>query len=164
MGRKGYIDNNLLKDELIKHVETGVVSDELANMFQLLAKNLLRKGNFSGYTFKDDLYSDAIYDLLKYSHNYNPEKGVSAFGYITTIAYQSMVRRIVKEKKYHERKIRLLQNTSVTDIYETIDNEEYDNEYLENIKQMYETRLPAEKEKTEKPPVVTSLTELMDLE
>ena len=167
-----YIDNNELKQELIsystlkKSDKETIIPKKLAMMFQLLAKNLLRKGNFSGYTFKDELYSDAIFDLIRYSHNYDENKGVSAFAYITTIAYQSMVRRIKKEKQYHKTKIKILQNTSLSDIYDTIDGEEFDNEYLEMVKSLYETHLDDDtKVKVKiKKEIVTDITRMMERE
>ena len=63
-----------------------------------MIKNILKKPNFSGYTWKEDFYSDATYRVLKYLHNFNHTKtsektgqSVNAFSYISQIIHNSIV-------------------------------------------------------------------------
>ena len=156
---KNYIDNAVFTQLLGDYVRGGAVniSDDLANMFMLLCKRVLTMPNFAGYSYKDDMYSDAVYDLIRYSKNFNPDrKPANAFSYCTQIAYQSMVRRIKKEKQQHKTKIKIIQNLDLSDISSKIDDDdEFANEYLESIKQMYEDKLPEEpKKETPKPTIL----------
>ena len=57
------------------------------------------KPNFSGYTFKDEMISDAIENCLIYINNFDPKKGNNPFAYYTQIAWYAFVRRINREQK-----------------------------------------------------------------
>ena len=45
--------------------------ERFGEIILLMIKNILRKPQFSGYTYKDDFYSDAIYKILAYLNNFN---------------------------------------------------------------------------------------------
>lgn len=70
-----------------------------------MAEALGKRFNFSGYSYLDEMRSDAILHCVKYIHNFNPlkkseKKGkVSAFGYINMIIWRSFTHRIEEEKK-----------------------------------------------------------------
>lgn len=65
----------------------------------LICNNLAKKPNFSGYTYKQDMISDAIMDCIAAVDNFNPEKTNNPFAYFTQIAWNAFIRRIQKEKK-----------------------------------------------------------------
>lgn len=65
----------------------------------LICNNLARKPNFSGYTYKSDMISDAIMDCVAAVDNFDPEKTNNPFAYFTQIAWNAFIRRIHKEKK-----------------------------------------------------------------
>jgi len=72
----------------------------------LMIKNILKKPQFSGYTYKDDFYSDAVYKILKYLHNFNHKMisertglSVNAFAYISQIIHNSILFIINSKKK-----------------------------------------------------------------
>lgn len=94
-----------------------------------IAKNYASKGNFSGYTWKEDMRSEAVLTCLKYMHNFDPnkQKYPNPFAYFTTIIYHSFLNYIKKQKKHSE----------IKDIcYKKIDllsddrNDDYNNYYL----------------------------------
>jgi hypothetical protein len=71
-----------------------------------MVKNILKKPQFSGYTYKDDFYSDAVYKILKYLGNFNhlliseiTGTNVNAFAYISQIIHNSVLFIINKKKK-----------------------------------------------------------------
>jgi len=64
-----------------------------------ICTRLATKPNFSGYTYKDDMIGDAIENILRYIHKYNPDKSNNPFSYITQIAHFAFIRRIKKEHK-----------------------------------------------------------------
>lgn len=76
----------------------------------LMIKNILRKPQFSGYTYKDEFYSDAVYKILKYLNNFDhkiiSEKSgnpVNAFAYISQIIHNSIIFVINTKKKEQEK-------------------------------------------------------------
>ncbi len=82
-------------------------------MILLIIKNLAKKPSFAGYTnnWKDDFYSKAIENCLKYIHNFNEDKisertgkRIKAFAYITQIAYMSFI-AVINERKKEDEKV-----------------------------------------------------------
>lgn len=76
----------------------------------LMVKNILKKPQFSGYTYKDDFYSDAVYKILKYLGNFNHKLisertgvAVNSFAYITQIIHNSVLHIIITKKKENEK-------------------------------------------------------------
>lgn len=80
--------------------------ERFGEIILLMIKNILKKPQFSGYTYKDDFYSDAVYKILKYLHNFNhllisERTGlkVNAFAYISQIIHNSILFIINTKKK-----------------------------------------------------------------
>lgn len=76
-----------------------------------ICTNLARKPNFSGYSYKDDMISDAIIDCVAAVGNFNPEKTNNPFAYFTQIAWRAFLRRINKEKKQNYVKHKNFENS-----------------------------------------------------
>jgi len=80
-----------------------------------IANRLLYKPCFIGYTFHDEMISDALYDCVRHSRKFKATyktkdgdvKEGNPFSYITTICFNAFLRRIDKEKtqKYIKAKI-----------------------------------------------------------
>ena len=72
---KRNIVKNHLKDKVVElSVRTKIdpVSYErFGVVILLMIKNILKKPQFSGYTYKDEFYSDAVYKILKYLSNFH---------------------------------------------------------------------------------------------
>ena len=87
-----------------------VTYNEFAKCILLMIKKILTKPQFSGYSFKDDFYSDASYKILKYIHNFDHTKTskitglhVNAFSYVSQIIHNSIIYIIGEHKKYNSR-------------------------------------------------------------
>lgn len=104
----------ILKDRIIKDSEMTRVDDSSYERFGviilLMVKNILKKPQFSGYTYKDDFYSDAVYKILKYLHNFDHTMisertgtPVNAFAYISQIIHNSILFIINTKKKENDR-------------------------------------------------------------
>lgn len=101
---------NKLKDKIIELSERTRINDDSYERFGtiilLMVKNILKKPQFSGYTYKDDFYSDASYKILKYLHNFDHTMisertgaSVNAFAYISQIIHNSILFIINSKKK-----------------------------------------------------------------
>ena len=128
--QKSYKDQKITskKTKLKEHLKTRIIQlseitrgdektyNEFAKCILLMIKRILTKPQFSGYSFKDDFYSDASYKILKYIHNFDHTKKskitglpVNAFSYVSQIIHNSVIYIINEHKKY---------NTRLRDVYE----------------------------------------------
>ena len=64
-----------------------------------IATRFSRRSNFIGYSFRDEMISDAIEHALVAVDKFDPNKSSNPFSYITTMVYYSFIRRIAKEKR-----------------------------------------------------------------
>lgn len=65
----------------------------------LIANNFALKPNWRNLRpIMDDMIGDAVLACLKYAHNYDPESGTSAFGYITEGVKTGFLQTIQKDK------------------------------------------------------------------
>lgn len=96
-----------------------------------ICEGLSHKPNFIGYTFRDEMVGDAIFDCIRAIHNYNIEaatksKYPNAFGYFTKIASFAFLRRIAKEKKYFSNKMQMIAKSGIDDFVDYIDGDHAD--------------------------------------
>lgn len=121
--RKHYVTNKDLLLEIQEYKKTGIVSEELGEMILSIAKNYATKGSFSGYTWKEDMISESVLTIIKYIHNFDPEKSKNCFAYFTTIIYHSFLNYIKKQKKHSEikdkcyKQLHLLEEDNYNDYY-----------------------------------------------
>ena len=128
-----YLNNANLLQELVDFKKSGKYSENLGDMFLQVAKNLSNKSNFIGYTWKDEMISEAVLTCVKYSKNFNPEKSKNAFAYITQICYNSFINYIKKQKKHssikqhlYDKKDLVMEDVRYT--YSSIDYTRFKNE------------------------------------
>jgi len=95
-----YVTNEELLPEMRKFRETGIASEELGRMFMKIANNLSNSGNFAGYTWKRDMVCEALLTCIKYSKNFDPEKGKNPFAYLTQICRHTFINFTKKQKKH----------------------------------------------------------------
>ena len=122
--KKSYKDQKITskKTKLKEHLKRRIIElsektqadevtyNEFAKCILLMIKKILTKPQFSGYSFKDDFYSDASYKILKYIHNFDHTKKskitglyVNAFSYVSQIIHNSIIYIIGEHKKYNSR-------------------------------------------------------------
>jgi len=75
------------------------IPDYIGECFMQIAKNLARRPNFSGYTFKDEFIDDGIENCVIAYNSFNHEKYDNPFAYFTRIIWFAFLRRIEKESK-----------------------------------------------------------------
>jgi len=101
------------------------VPDYVAQCFLRIAEGLSHKANFIRYTYREEMVMDAVENCLKAINNYNLEAATrtgkpNAFAYFTQISWFAFLRRIAKEKKQQDVKIKYLTQSGIENF---IDNE-----------------------------------------
>lgn len=104
---KHYVNNQEMLVELEKVLQTGVISEKLHLMFYEMAKKIGTKPRFSGYTWIEDMVSDAYLKCCNVAHKFDPEKTKNPFGYFTTVIIHYFWDALAGEDKQKNIKERL---------------------------------------------------------
>lgn len=99
------------------------VPQYIAECFLRICEGLSHKSNFIRYTYREEMVMDAVENCLKAILNYNIETATrtgkpNAFAYFTQIAWYAFLRRIEKEKKQQDIKIKFLTKADVGEFIE----------------------------------------------
>ena len=97
-----------------------IVPDYIAQCFLRIAEGLSHKSNFIRYTYREEMVMDAVENCLKAIENYNIEAATrtgnpNAFAYFTQISWFAFLRRIAKEKKQQDVKLKYLAQSGLED-------------------------------------------------
>ena len=75
------------------------MTPELIKMLMMLVERYAQRANWRGYTYIDDMKSEALVSLLNGSLKFKPEVSQNPFGYLTQIVTHSFLTTLDKEKK-----------------------------------------------------------------
>lgn len=115
------------------------VTEYLGECFVKIANHLAYKSNFVNYTFRDEMILDGIENCLTYIDNFNPEKSRNPFAYFTQITYYAFIRRIQKEKRQQETKMKYIKSLDISEILAQGEGQDdLSNEYLDYMKGIIE--------------------------
>jgi hypothetical protein len=95
-----------------------IVPDYIASCFLKIAEGLSHKSNFIRYTYREEMVMDAVENCLKAIENYNIEAATrsgnpNAFAYFTQISWYAFLRRIAKEKKQQDVKLKYMTSSGI---------------------------------------------------
>ena len=101
------------------------VDDYIAQCFLKICEGLSHKSNFVRYTYREEMVMDAVENCLKAIENYNLEAATrtglpNAFAYFTQISWYAFLRRIEKEKKQQDIKMKYINQSGIENF---LDNE-----------------------------------------
>ena len=107
-----------------KSKKVPIVPDYIAECFLKIAEGLSHKSNFIRYTYREEMVMDAVENCLKAIKNYDIKTATrtgtpNAFAYFTQISWYAFLRRIDKEKKQQDIKLKYMANI---DYDEVVDN------------------------------------------
>jgi hypothetical protein len=119
-----YVNNRDFSEAVVEYIKTvkeaeatgkeiPKVTNYIALSFLKIAEGLSHKGNFIRYTYRDEMVMDGVENCLKAIHNYDIEAATrsgnpNAFAYFTQICWYAFLRRIAKEKKQQDIKIKFI--------------------------------------------------------
>lgn len=95
-----------------------IVPDYIASCFLKIAEGLSHKSNFIRYTYREEMVMDAVENCLKAIDNYNVDTATrtgnpNAFAYFTQISWYAFLRRIAKEKKQQDIKLKYMTSSGI---------------------------------------------------
>lgn len=95
-----------------------IVPDYIASCFLKIAEGLSHKSNFIRYTYREEMVMDAVENCLKAIENYDVDAATrsgnpNAFAYFTQISWYAFLRRIAKEKKQQDIKLKYLSQSGI---------------------------------------------------
>lgn len=90
-----------------------IVTTYIATCFLKISEGLSHKANFVRYTYREEMVMDAVENCLRAIENYNIEAATrsgnpNAFAYFTQIAWYAFLRRIQREKKQQDIKMKYI--------------------------------------------------------
>ena len=96
------------------------VTDYIATCFLKISEGLSHRPNFVRYTYREEMVMDAVENCLRAIGNYKIETATrtgkpNAFSYFTQICYFAFIRRITKEKKQQDIKMRFIEKMGIED-------------------------------------------------
>ena len=129
-----YVDNSELLEHMKEYKERKAkdsntqIDDYTARCILKIVRKFASRKNFSGYTYKDDMISGAIENILLYIDNFDPEISNNPFAYFTQIAYFSFLRKIRDEKKHTYIRFKSMQKYFMEDNLDTIQDADHASE------------------------------------
>ena len=133
--RPHYVNNADFSEAVVNYVKSihhakennlqkPIVPDYVARCFLKISEGLSHKANFVRYTYREEMVMDAVENCLKAIENYNIEVATrtgkpNAFAYFTQISWYAFLRRIQKEKKQQDIKLRYLSEMAIDEIVES---------------------------------------------
>jgi hypothetical protein len=157
-----YIDNKKLYESMSIYAKACRESKEqgkqlpripeyVGGCIDQIAHRIATKGNFSSYTYIEEMIDDGIENCILYLHNFDERTSKNPFGYISLIITRAFIRRIDKEKKAQYVRFKTMQKSFVTmqlngeAIAST--RKEHDPEYVSSFIEEYERKMGIKKEK-----------------
>lgn len=137
-----------LKEAREKKVPLPIVTDYIAGCFLKIAEGLSHKSNFVRYTYREEMVMDAVENCLKAIENYDIEAATrsgnpNAFAYFTQISWYAFLRRIQKEKKQQDIKLKYIFESDVSEfIEESLNNNQEDyvsQSFVDHLKHRIDT-------------------------
>jgi len=127
--RPHYVNNKEFSQAVVDYVKTvrearekgkddPIVTDYIARCFLKISEGLSHKSNFVRYTYREEMVMNAVENCLNAIGNYNIEAATrkgkpNAFGYFTQICWFAFIRRIKKEKKQQDVKLKFLAESGI---------------------------------------------------
>ena len=132
-----------------------VVPDYIALCFMKICEGLSHKPNFVRYTYRDEMVMDAVENCLRAIGNYNVEAATrggkpNAFGYFTQIAWFAFLRRISKEKKQQDVKLKYIAESGLDEFMVDADEDPEVAKAVQSFVDNLRRRIDEVKEKDQK--------------
>jgi hypothetical protein len=118
--------------------EIPIMPDYLGMCIMKIATRLAYKGNFIGYSYRDEMVGDAIENCSRMLHKFNPDKSSNIFSYTTQICFNAFLRRIASEKKQSYIKGKMIEEMPLDELFDIQDHDgdelEFRNSFIDYLR------------------------------
>ena len=111
-----YVDKDEYTKEVVDYINNGIASERLGELFMIHVDHYASSSCFKGYTYLDEMKSQARLALLKYCKSFKPNYGAennkkpNAFAYCTSIIHNTFLQIIQREKRHSKIKDVIIKN------------------------------------------------------
>ena len=138
-----------------KDLQIPVVPNYVAECLLKIAERLSHKSNFVRYTYREEMVMDAVENCLKALGNYDVDAATrggkpNAFGYFTQISWYAFLRRIQKEKKQQDLKLKYIAESGLDEFMIDPDEDPEVAKVVQNFVDGLRRRIDEVKEKDDK--------------
>lgn len=142
----------LLSEAKENNASLPIVPNYVASCFLKIAEGLSHKSNFIRYTYREEMVMDAVENCLKAIENYNVEAATrsgnpNAFAYFTQISWYAFLRRIAKEKKQQDIKLKYMSSSGIEEFIMTDQNDVAGQQAVQSFVDTLRDRIDKVKEK-----------------
>lgn len=95
----------------------GRLTEELGKQIMMLANRFSRKANYVGYSFRNDMCSDAMLHLVYVALKFDESKGKNPFAFFTTIINHSFKGMLSGEKRVRNTRDQLMMEAGMEPSY-----------------------------------------------
>jgi len=106
--RGHYVTNAQLLVAISEAKALGKLTDVLAKYLHMIAERYSYSSSFGGYSFREDMVSFAMVNLVQNWHKFDPTKSENPFAFYTTAVYRSFLQYLADEKKQRDIRDELL--------------------------------------------------------
>ena len=103
-----YVQKEELLNEIAECKKTGVLSSQLSKYLWLIAERYSFSPSFGRYSFREDMVSFAVVNLVANWYKFDPERSDNPFAFYTTAVYRSFLQYLADEKKQRDIRDELL--------------------------------------------------------
>jgi DNA-directed RNA polymerase specialized sigma24 family protein len=126
------------KEAKEKGTELPTVPHDIGSAIFRISTNLMNNYNFVGYTYRDEMISDAIVKCITKAHNFDHEKSHNPFAFFSQIAWNSAIERIKIENHQTSVKARMVREKMSHEFVQhgaTLDDADTSNAFVEFLKE-----------------------------
>lgn len=141
-GKEMYAELVIYRAEYDKAVAEGlekpVPSKKLAECILQIARRLMNSHNFVGYTYKDEMISDAIIKCLHKIHRFDPSISQNCFAFFTQVCWNAAINRITAEQYEASVKAKMIREKLSSDFVQhgvDADADDGSNSFVEFLKE-----------------------------
>jgi len=142
----------ILKEAKTNEQTLPIVPDYIASCFLKISEGLSHKSNFIRYTYREEMVMDAVENCLKAIENYDIAAATrtgnpNAFAYFTQISWYAFLRRIAKEKKQQDVKLKYLSQSGLEEYIATDQSDHQSVQVVQAFVDQLKDRIDKVKEK-----------------
>ena len=112
-------------------VSHGHLSDGLVHMIMMLVDQFAKSGNWSGYTYIDDMKGSALVHLCDVALKFEESESSNVFSYLTQVASNKFTATLNSEKYQRKIKSKMMQAVGYNPTFGEQVNEEFKNIYYD---------------------------------